>query len=154
MGLNLNGTYSEGRTYFDAAKKPELKAALKQATKGAKVTGKSTYHPFNKADKYGQVTKYSNGVQVTVWDCTNANGVTTKATSIKIGKNTFIDWESDGKIDCVDTPITPKKTDETNNSMQMFSSGVPTVFQNMENPNGPSQTSLDKGSIETSSEER
>ena len=63
------------------------------------------YHPYGDSNKNGVKTTYSNGNEVTIWDCEDARGNVTKATAIKIGNKTYSDWESDGKIDCVDTEI-------------------------------------------------
>ena len=79
--------------------KPDTEALKKQAAEGKKGTVES-YHPFENPNLNGESTKYYNGNEVCIWDSEYG-----RSTSVKIGNTIYYDFESDGKIDCVDTVI-------------------------------------------------
>ena len=107
------------RAYYQDARKPDTEKMKGDAAVGGGNGKISPYHPSGEGDKLGVTTEYSNGNKVTIWECEDANGNVTTATSIKIGNKTYYDWDSDGKIDCVDTEKTvTKKKEEVEQSLK------------------------------------
>ena len=91
------------RSYYEDGQKPDTEKMKRDAIVDGDEGTTKTYHPGGDKNKNGVITEYSNGNKVTIWDCEHGDGKVTKATAIKIGDKSYIDWESDGKIDCVDT---------------------------------------------------
>ncbi len=102
------------RSYYQDGEKPDTEKMKAAAAVGGGKGATKTYHPFDDKSKNGTVTTYSNDNKVTIWDCVDAEGNVTKATAVKIGNKTYYDWESDGKIDCVDTETVIQKKIEIN----------------------------------------
>ncbi len=91
------------RQYYDENSKPKFKDVFKKTTKDGDFESVKTYHPGGDEDKIGNIFSFSNGVEVTRWDCQDGNGNVTKAQSIKGPDFDYIDWDGDGLIDCIDT---------------------------------------------------
>ena len=126
MGDDIIKVPQVSRSYYKDGEKPDTEKMKRDAIAGDDKGTTRTYHPGDDINKNGVVTEYSNGNKVTIWDCEDANGNVTKATSIKIGDKTYIDWESDGKIDCVDTTtFVEKKKEELSNEFEKLGIKMP-----------------------------
>ena len=111
MADNVNFTQTT-RAYYQDARKPDTEKMKGDAAVGGGAGKITHYKPSGESDKLGVQIKYSNGNEVTIWECEDGNGNVTNATSIQIGDKIYYDWESDGKIDCVDTKTVATKKEQ------------------------------------------